>query len=335
MPMPAFRMKQRPACTCLGQLVPAAILALALASTARAADVSPADQAASAALFDEGMALFEQGKPKEALAKFLASQRLEPTIGALLNIARCHEALGHFASAWGAFDEAEGMATKAGDEERRAHAAQKKEALAPKIARLRVEVDQDAHATAVRLDGKPLPEGALGAALPLDPGEHVLEADREGTAPFRTTVRITQPGTVQARVTAAPKIAAPEAAPYWNGQRVAAVSLGGAGIAGVVVGAVFGVRAGKDLEASRPHCKDLNPDPCDAEGVALRDRASTGAWVSDLGIGLGAAAIVGGVVLFATAPAGRPAAAPSKGGVEITPIVAGSRAGGFLLRGRF
>jgi hypothetical protein len=319
----------------LGHLVTAALLALSLASPARAADVSPADQAAATALFNEARALFDQGKVKEALAKYQASQQLDPTTGTLLNIARCHEQLGNLASAWGALDVAESMAQKAGDERRRAYAAEHKKELEPKLSRLRVEVDPDAHATAVRLDGKPIPAGALGTALPIDPGEHEIEADREGAEPFRTTVRITQPGTVSAHVPAAPKTPPPPPVAYWNGQRIAAVSLGGAGIAGIVVGAIYGVRAGNAVDASQPHCKDLNPDPCDAQGVALRDRATTEAWVSNISIGLGAAAIVGGVVLFVTAPSGKPAAPARSGSLKIAPIVAGTRGGGLLLLGRF
>src|SRR5262249_34967435 len=154
------------------------------------------DKASAAALFDEAAILFDQGKIAEALAKYEASQRLEPTIGALLNVARCQEKLGRLASAWGSLDEVESMAKKQGDEERRSFAAELKKQLDPKLSRLRIEVAPDAQGIQVRLDGKPVPPGALPAALPVDPGEHALDADAYGKPFWHMPVHIEpKPGT--------------------------------------------------------------------------------------------------------------------------------------------
>jgi hypothetical protein len=58
-----------------------------------------ADPAAAAMLFEEAKALRDQGDWPAACAKFLASMKLDPAVGPLLNIARCHEREGRLASA--------------------------------------------------------------------------------------------------------------------------------------------------------------------------------------------------------------------------------------------
>jgi hypothetical protein len=197
---------------------------------------------------------------------------------------------------------------------------------------------------AVFLDGKPLPPGALGSALPVDPGEHEVRAEAGGTTTWQTKVRIeAKPDTTTIRVPAPapaatakplPPLPPPPPPPYWTGQRIAGVALGGVGIAGIVVGAVFGVQAAGTLEQSNPHCKDLNPDPCDAEGVRLRDQSNREAWVSNISIGVGAVAIAGGLVLFLTAPRGKSEPPRRSGRLEVLPM-AGSAGGGLLAQGRF
>ncbi len=311
----------------------ALVVLLGLAAPARAEPASPVEQAAAGALFDEAMALFEGGKPAEALPKFEASLRMDPSVGAWLNIARCHEKLGHVASAFGAYDAAEALARVKNDESRRDLAAEKKRELEPRLSRLRIDVDPKTQATEIRLDGKALPPGATGTAIPIDAGDHVLEADRKGAPLFRATVPIGGPGTKTVLVPAPPAKVPPPPPPFWNGRRTAGVALGGFGVASVVVGAIFGVRAGDAVDASQAHCIDWNPDPCDAEGVALRDRANQEAWVSNIGIGLGAAALVGGVISFVLGSTG--SKNQTAHGIEVGPRVGAGGLEGLHARWRF
>jgi hypothetical protein len=322
-------MKRRAITKPLARILPGCLLALFLAAPVFGAEISASDKATAAALFAEARALFDQGKTAEALAKYEASQRLDPTVGALLNIARCHEKLGHYASAWGAADAAEILAKKLGDEERRAYSANWKKQLDPKLARLRIDVAPDAQGIQIRLDGKPLPAGALSSALPVDPGDHAVDVDADGKPLWHVPVHIdAKPGTMVVRVPA------PGAPPFWNGQRIASVAMGGVGVAGIVVGAVFGVRAANLMDESKPHCVDLNPDPCDRQGVTLRDQADASAWVSNISIGVGAAAIAGGVVLFLTAPSSRPSKPDTVARIEILPT-ATPVTQGLIVRGTF
>ena len=62
---------------------------------------SGSNKAAAEALFSEGRSLASAGKCDEAIPKFQASQKLDPGIGTLLNLADCYEKVGRTASAWG------------------------------------------------------------------------------------------------------------------------------------------------------------------------------------------------------------------------------------------
>src|SRR5262249_8883682 len=61
-------------------------------------------------LFDEGRKLLKAGKLAEACAAFESSQKLDPAVTTLLNLADCREQNHQFATAWGAFVDAKRMA---------------------------------------------------------------------------------------------------------------------------------------------------------------------------------------------------------------------------------
>src|SRR5262249_6041948 len=80
---------------------------VALLLAAGTAHAQPAGAQAET-LFRQGKDLMAKGKIAEACAAFDASQKLEPTISALLNLAACREKNGQLATAWGLFLEARG-----------------------------------------------------------------------------------------------------------------------------------------------------------------------------------------------------------------------------------
>src|SRR5690606_10533025 len=74
-------------------------------------------QAAEAeVLFRDGRKLIKAGKLAEGCDKIAASERLESSVGALLNLGDCREKLGELASAWAAFRKAEARAKHAGND---------------------------------------------------------------------------------------------------------------------------------------------------------------------------------------------------------------------------
>ena len=62
------------------------------------ADRASAQSAEAEILFRDGRNLIKQGKVAEGCTKLAASERLEPSVGTLLNLGDCNEKLGHVAS---------------------------------------------------------------------------------------------------------------------------------------------------------------------------------------------------------------------------------------------
>ena len=74
------------------------IALLALVTLARPAVAqSTSDKAAAQAQFDEARKLLKMGDTAAACDKLAESQRLEPAVGTLLNLATCYEKLGRTA----------------------------------------------------------------------------------------------------------------------------------------------------------------------------------------------------------------------------------------------
>src|SRR4051812_35345515 len=71
-----------------------------------------AQSAEAEVLFRDGRTLIRRGKLAQGCDKLDASERLESSVGTLLNLGDCREKLGKFASAWAAFRKAEAMAKR-------------------------------------------------------------------------------------------------------------------------------------------------------------------------------------------------------------------------------
>jgi hypothetical protein len=146
-------------------------------------------------LFREGRELLQGGQVETALAKFEASQQLDPSLGTLLNLADCLEKLGRTASAWARFTEAEQTARLEKDRIRETAAGEHARALEAKLIRLRIVVDPLAPADLkVELDGKTLATALLGTAMPVDPGEHRVVGRAAGKRDWTNNLRLTIPG---------------------------------------------------------------------------------------------------------------------------------------------
>src|SRR5687767_14605716 len=117
--------------------------ALAFASASASAIAQTEGKALAETLFRDGRTLLEQGRTKEACAKFASSQRIEPKLGTLLNLATCHEAEGKTASAWAEFTEAAVQAERANQPERQAFAREHAEALARRLSRVSIVFQED------------------------------------------------------------------------------------------------------------------------------------------------------------------------------------------------
>ena len=342
-------------CTCL--LVAAALV------PAPAAAQSPADKAAAEALFDEGKKHLEAGELELAVKKFEASQKLDAGVGTLLYLADAYERSGRVASAWITFREAAYSARSAGQPDREQIGKARAAALEPKLFRLRINAPADPPpGLEIKRNGAVVAREAWGSGVPVDPGRYVIEASAPGKKPWTGTTDVPAgPGAsaldvpaLEALPIAAPvapvppppaaapvaPAAPPDATSDGSTQRIAGGIVAGVGVVSLAVGGVLvGEALSKDGEADE-HCDGT---VCrDAEGAALSQDARSLADISTLFVGVGAAAIVGGVILFLTAPSGKPAPAsasgqpaPASGRVVTVAPAIGARSGGVMLGGRF
>jgi hypothetical protein len=284
-------------------------LLLASAAPARAQDNS----ATVEALFDAGKKLMADGKVAEACPKFLSSYSLDPRIGTLLNLADCYERNGQAASAWARFVEATTLANRANQPERAAFASQHAKALEGKLSTLVVAVPSAAPGQTVTRDGVAVDAGVYGVAVPVDGGKHALSASAPGKLTWSGDVTVqatgdhqtvTIPALEAAPVTVVAAVPLSTSGPVSEGpptRKYVGIGTAAVGVALVGVGTVFGVMAlGKNSDAT-PFCgKNGVANDCTSPGVNDRSTAVTDGTVSTVLIGVGAAAVVGGVVLWLT-----------------------------------
>ncbi len=331
-------------------------LATALLAAPLSAQAQGSDKAAAESLFQEGKELLKQGKTSEACPKFAESQRLEASVGTLLNLARCYEQLGRTASAWATYKEAATLARSVGQTEREREAAAKNFAskLEPRLSRLRIEAQGAPAGVVIKRDGAVVGQASLGSAIAVDPGEHIVEATAPGFEPWSTKVTVgaeadTKSVTVPALVPAAGKEAsggaqgaetagdagtsgasggASTGSSGGSGMRTAAFVVGGVGVVALGVGGVLGGLAASDAGQLEKRCPK---GACGKDDQPLLEGARTKATVSTIGIGVGAAALGAGVVLFFLSRS------PSKEAAQKAQIVPsfGPTGGGASLVGRF
>ncbi|MFO0587267.1 MAG: hypothetical protein U0441_07005 [Polyangiaceae bacterium] len=322
-------------------------------------------KAAAESLFQAAKQLMVDKKYAEACPKLVESQRLDPSPGTQLNLARCYEGLGKTASAWAEYKGAAVLAHQLGQKEREDGARDLANQLEPKLSKLTIQ----AAATpglVVKSDGVEIGAASFGIAISVDPGEHVIEASAPGYETWTGKVVIgpnadsktasvpalvkkpeapatTATATATAAVTAAPTVnptgaATSEPVPPQGSSTLRTVSyvLMGAGVVGLGVGAAMGGLAASDVSTARSD-KTLCPDNlCTPKGRALVNDASTKALVSTITLPAGLVLAGAGVVLyFVGAPS-----APKKGqtgtlrGVAVTPFV-GPDGGAVSITGKF
>lgn len=292
------------------------------------------------ALFDEGRNLFEARDYDKACAKFKESQRLDPATGTLLNLAMCYEKAGRLATAWSTWREAASSARAANQPDREEHARDMAKKLEGKLARMTIMVKGDTNIPQgfwVTQDGTPQPPAAWGVSLPIDAGAHHFEAGAPGFLTWTSDVQIKDGQNVTVTVPILALQGTPVAAPppqeevvpleeqpaeeapeeevaeeqasepeqassgSKKGLKIAGITLTAAGALGLTVGSVFGIRALTLNNKSKDQCLEDEPNVCSFEGKDLRDQALTSANVSNVLIGVGAAALTTGIVLLVVA----------------------------------
>ncbi|MBX3187341.1 MAG: hypothetical protein KF795_20395 [Labilithrix sp.] len=291
-------------------LIAGALAALAGTSPARAAD------AEAQALFDEGKRLIARGDVAAACERFERSQRIEPAGGTLLHLASCRESEGKTATAWTLFNEALSAARTAGRKDREQVATERIAALERQLVRLRIVVPPSARVAGLGVlrDGKEVDAAGWDVAVPVDPGPHEVEARAPGRRAWSTRVDAragTKAVDVEVPVLApdesadAPPPLPPLEEDAGDTRRTLAVVAAGVGVVGIAIGSFAGLRSMSMRDDANRLCGGPPPRDCPREGVDAADDALTYGTVSTVAFVVGAAGLVGGAVLWFTAPTQR------------------------------
>jgi len=280
------------------------MLLLLVASTAQAQDAATAEQ-----LFAEGKKLLDKGSYDEACKKLRASLEADASGGAALNLGRCNEERAKPATAWANYEQAVALFHAKGDTEREKFAQERADALKPTLPHLTIEA-ADTPGLVVTRNGDTVAAGALGSAVPLDPGDYTIEATAAGYQSWSKSVSILA-GKSQNVSIPALQISAedqdggavgPEPdAPSGDGPNALVITGGvliGLGGASVIVGAIMGgmvLSGSSDAENDPALCGDKTCTPAGREEI---DSLEGKALAADLLLGIGGGVAAAGVVLL-------------------------------------
>ena len=329
------------------------VLAVGLAC---AASLAPAtahaqDAAGAEALFQKGHALFEAKKYAEACPKFAESFRLDPVTGSLLALAACHEAEGKLASAWAEYVDVATRARREGKNDRADAAQQRAATLEPKLARITIALGQGADGVAgleIKRDSIVIGAGSFGTALPVDHGEHTIEASAPGRQAFTKKVTLQDGATETVAIPILAEIGKPDVVPVAPvpGQppasepapaatspfplRTVGLVTGAVGLVAIGIGSYFGLQAiSKNSDSNTKGCTG---DVCTGAGTTARKDAVSAGNTSTVLFVVGGLLTAGGIILFIAG--GSSSTADTKPAAALAPAV-GPGAAGATLSGRF
>jgi hypothetical protein len=322
----------------------ALLVAIAVGAGTWSGAASANDPAAATALFNDAKRLVKTGQYVEACPKFEESQRLDPGIGTQFNLADCYEHAGRTATAWATFLDVASSAKAGGQDARESVARARATALEAKLPKLAIMVTTTVAGMEVRRNGELVGATLWGTATPIDPGDYTIEASAPGKKKWSSIASVGPNGAVTVTIpeleagdlpAAAPAAAAvasspptgselpassPDATPRSSSkQRTIGLVVGGAGVVGLGLGAVFGLQSMSKHSSYTSHCTG---NVCDSAAVPLHDEAVKAGNLSTIAFIAGGALVVGGAVLWLTSPR----AAPTTG-LRVSPLVGSSTAG--------
>lgn len=164
-----------------------ALALIALSATAQAQSAG----AQAEALFRQGRELMAAGKTAEACSAFAESQKLEPAVTTLVNLAGCREKNNQLASAWGLFLEAERQ-TRGGDPQLHSVAHDRAQKLEGRLSSLTITVPAESKVNGLELtrNGEAIDGATFGKTLPIDGDTYTIAAHAPGKKDWSTTVTI-------------------------------------------------------------------------------------------------------------------------------------------------
>lgn len=196
-----------------------------VASGARAAD--PADEARANTLFQEARAAFIAEDYATACPKYEEVVKLRPGLGARIGLGDCYRKMGRLARAWetyrGIVDDAARIAStsksfteKSTALKRGGEAKSRMGEIEPRLGWITVAVPEAVLVLpnlVVTLDGAPLAREVIGTRLPVERGEHVIDAGAPGKKSWEKSLAIAEGAELTVAVQALEDEVAPKPEP--------------------------------------------------------------------------------------------------------------------------
>ncbi|MDB5220411.1 MAG: hypothetical protein JWO86_8338 [Myxococcaceae bacterium] len=298
----------------------AALLLAGMLASVTVTTAARAQSGTALSLFNEGRALASQGRYEEACDRFARSDALEHKVGTLLNLGDCNEHLKKFASAWVADSQAEALARRLNDPRAKdAHEAAAR--VEPLYARLVIVVEATYPGLVVKRNDTKVEAAEFNATIPVDPGPQTITVNATGRTPWQTNVRLAEGESHTIRVPAlepvpggAADTSPPPVVPE-NGSSRSTVALGleiggGVVLAGGLLFGAFALSTWSSVTSACPNARCPNEAQRAAHASDV-SRASTFGVVSTIGVAVGGAALITGIVLHLTAPGKSVSLAPT------------------------
>jgi hypothetical protein len=309
----------------LGPLLAGALAAIAPCSVAFAQQPSASDVAQARELYNQGKSLRNRGDNVGALEKLKAAHAIAATPLTGLELGQTYSLLGKLIDAQEAFLSVARIPVRPEETARSAEARRESAKLAEetraRIPSLVIKVTGvPIDTVAVTVDGAAVASQALAAPRFVDPGSHVISAHSTtgGTAETRVDLKEGESRTVELTITftgSAPVAAqtAPSGS-IWNTAtaatpppqpsggmstlRVLGLVSGGAGVAGLVVGGIFGAMAGSASSDQQSACPSPTNCPNHAQAVSDHSTFETDSTIEVAGFVAGGVLLAGGIAMF-------------------------------------
>jgi hypothetical protein len=292
------------------------------------AEPSASDKETARSLLDEGDRKYASKDFKGALDAYQGAHAIMgvPTTG--IEVAKAQEALGLLVEARDTLLSISRLPVQPREPAAFTKARDDAKARAPGIAaripavRFTVSGPQPGADLAVSVDGQALPSASATLPRKVNPGHHRVTVSSPGFAEQTREVDVEEgketaltfalaPGAGGAAPAAGPAPASEGTAPgapaadsgktEKSSLAYVGLGIGALGVAGVVVGTVFGLKASSKWDDAKALCNPY-PTNCGTDGSSLGKDAQSAATISTVGFVVGAVGLATGAVLWFAAP---------------------------------
>lgn len=272
-----------------------ALAALLLTPVASSAD-TPSARAPDpkvVELYREARELVNAGRWDKACPKFEQAMAKQPTASILVNVGDCHAHDGKLAQALDDYAVARELNRDTRDEARRAAITAeidaREKALAPRVPRLRVVVENPVAGMVVRRNGEVIADDSFGADVAVDPGAYEVTAEAPGhsAAPRAITLKEGSRERVTIRFERS----------SFASQHVASLVVAGGAVALAGAGAALGGWTAATHASLGDVCRTGKEAAC----LERKDTLNMGSIATNVALGAAGAAAIGAVLVFVLA----------------------------------